>query len=300
MQIHKKVRTISRRIEAYALDQTLYVTHQNPSETILANIGFQVRCVDQSILPNPIGKESFENTEGKIIIRKDLPKETIYRSIYRSWDHTDWHGNTHHSSGYYLIPYNAYPREHTVPNELHFNLIDVNGELIVYIGPLSMNDPSLIKDAVNLTIEFFGNCNLSTDLTPSELITQQLPWEILPPGENPWPKIHEVIIKSKFPRKAQVLRDEIFQSRIDLLESFNPNFKATGKNGYSGYVIFGYQTKNLFVLESLFQNNATYIFRENWEYLSQLTKAQILSNQLHDQRIIHTPQWKNELAARLR
>ena len=36
MQIHKKVRTISRRIEAYALDQTLYVTHQNPSETILA------------------------------------------------------------------------------------------------------------------------------------------------------------------------------------------------------------------------------------------------------------------------
>ncbi len=104
MQFQKKVRSVLRRLEAYDHNQNLYVIHQNPSEEILKTIGFLAPYQNESILPNPVGKESFENTEGKIIIRKDLPKETIYRSIYRSWDHTDWHGNTHHSSGYYLMP----------------------------------------------------------------------------------------------------------------------------------------------------------------------------------------------------
>lgn len=43
------------------------------------------------------------------------------------------------------------------------------------------------------------------------------------------------------------------------------------------------------------KNNNKYIFDENWETLSQLTKMEVLSNELYKQRIIHDPLWESNL-----
>ena len=52
--------------------------------------------------------------------------------------------------------------------------------------------------------------------------------------------------------------------------------------------------KNLYILECDHPNNATYVFDKKWEELSKLTKAEILNNQFHKCRIIHSSSWKEK------
>jgi hypothetical protein len=49
-------------------------------------------------------------------------------------------------------------------------------------------------------------------------------------------------------------------------------------------------------LESVKVNNATYVLRNDWESISQLTKAEILNNDLHETRIVHNKNWYSNLA----
>ena len=60
-------------------------------------------------------------------------------------------------------------------------------------------------------------------------------------------------------------------------------------------MIFGFMHRNKYVLESVYPNNATYVFGKNWEELSKLTKAEILKENLQDVRIIHNNNWQQEI-----
>ena len=74
-----------------------------------------------------------------------------------------------------------------------------------------------------------------------------------------------------------------------------PDFVAYGRAGFKGYAVFGFISKNIYVLESVFPNNATYILSGDWENISKLSKAEILSHNLHEARIIHTANWEKQL-----
>ena len=37
--------------------------------------------------------------------------------------------------------------------------------------------------------------------------------------------------------------------------------------------------------------NATYVFRDNWEGLSKLSKAEIIQNNLQEKRLVHRVNW---------
>ena len=75
---------------------------------------------------------------------------------------------------------------------------------------------------------------------------------------------------------------------------------AIGKAGFSGYLIFGFTLRNLYICESAFYVNATYIFESNWEELSRMTKAEILNQELQKDRIIHREGWDRNIASYLR
>jgi hypothetical protein len=53
-------------------------------------------------------------------------------------------------------------------------------------------------------------------------------------------------------------------------------------------------------MESIRRDNAIYIFGDNWAKVSQLSKAEVLSNNFHKERIIHSEGYKDRLADRLR
>jgi len=87
----------------------------------------------------------------------------------------------------------------------------------------------------------------------------------------------------------------VIEYRLKAITKFNPEFSAIGRAGFRGYLIFGFPEKNIYALESLFTGNATYIFEKNWEYLSKLTKAEILQENLQKDRIIHREKWDRHI-----
>lgn len=68
-----------------------------------------------------------------------------------------------------------------------------------------------------------------------------------------------------------------------------------GQGGFNDYLLFGFPNKNIYVLESIRFGNATYVFDRNWEELSQLSKKEILDNDLHVNRIIHIEGWEQNV-----
>lgn len=53
-------------------------------------------------------------------------------------------------------------------------------------------------------------------------------------------------------------------------------------------------------MENMIYGNATYVFRDNWEELSKLSKAEIIKNNLQDKRFVHRESWPYQISALLR
>lgn len=74
--------------------------------------------VPHSIVPPASqGKFSTRNIEGKVVIRKDLPKETHYNSI----ESPNW-GDSSNGTHTVDLPYEKYPREFYPPRELEISI----------------------------------------------------------------------------------------------------------------------------------------------------------------------------------
>ena len=48
-------------------------------------------------------------------------------------------------------------------------------------------------------------------------------------------------------------------------------------------------------MENVIYGNATYVFEDDWEQFSQLTKAEIIQNSLVKRRIEHRSGWEAEI-----
>ena len=100
-----------------------------------------------------------------------------------------------------------------------------------------------------------------------------------PPGQYPWSRVqHHVtqILVDRSPRSANPIHH-----RLERLNSFNPNEIFVGQGGFRSYIAYVFVKKNLAVLESVMLDNATYVFGQNWQQVSRLTKAQVIQGDLH-------------------
>lgn len=258
---------------------------------LLNLIGFSENATHgETILPaRSFGRVSVFNAEGKDNIRKDLPKETAYRQI--EWTRNEFRGryDTEEVTGTVEIPYQRFPREFIPPPSAELSYYKADGEK--YIGSqtitFSQQNHDLILHTINLLLEIFGECHiLSKDFQMLNLQKiKRVNWEVLPAGEYPWEKLAsqvEPILEEAAARKRPVIK-----ARLQEISKYSPDFVAVGRAGFSGYLVFGFSKKNIFICESAFYGNATYVFDVNWKSLSALTKAEILENDLHKARIIH-------------
>lgn len=115
----------------------------------------------------------------------------------------------------------------------------------------------------------------------------------MPVGDLPWERIRESIrnVIDSAPRSHQ----NVIAQRHQHICNHEPEALYIGDEGFWGYVVYAFPTRNLYVFESNRIDNATYVFRGNWEVASRLTKAEIISGNLHDARIIHTEHWAGTL-----
>jgi len=262
----------------------------------LAEIGFPANVdVNAAILPaGSFGRVSHFNAHGREEIHTDRPKETVARWVYTSWE--DWHGQRH--SGYVSRSYERYPRTFIPPPAVEISILAmVTGEELLttpVIGYEGANEAAILH-RVNLLLEMFGECEVFT--ANLERIIQapvhRLNWRLLPIGARPFAQLRQEI-EPLVRRAPQEERPVIFQ-RLETINGRGPEFVAIGEGGFSGYVVFGFPGRHLFLFESISFGNATYVFGKDWQYLSRLTKAEILDQNLAIERVIHRDAWRHRI-----
>jgi hypothetical protein len=256
--------------------------------------------IGEMVLPNAIlGPISQFNAEGKFIKHKDQPMETAYRMV--EWHWTEFRGryDTEDMTDWRDVPYKRYPRTYVPAPSIELQIAaNPQGLPVLITEPIQYIEDNFekIRHIINLLLELFGECQIFGDGLEQIINTpiKRLNWKILPPGRYPWERLEEHV--RPLIEQARQGNRALIEDRFRTVNDYHPEFHAIGQAGFYGYVVFGFPTKGLFVFESIFTGNATYVFDENWEALSKLTKAEILSEQLQRDRIIHLRGWHERIS----
>lgn len=124
----------------------------------------------------------------------------------------------------------------------------------------------------------------------------RLPWSLLPPGQMPWSQV-AARVRPYVRRLTAEAQTRVEVTLRALTEDHAPDFVAVGRDSFDGYLVFAFQSKGVFILESLEYGNATYVFGEDWERLSRLTKKELIEGSLHRERIVHKRRWAGRIRA---
>ncbi len=254
-------------------------------------------------LPRSQGTVSRYNAEGAYRVHSDEPKESRYiTTIEWTWKQWKGRGQTETITEFRDVYRECYPRTFFFPPSIELYPVDIKGERW-YVSPVLEHcdtQLNLIKHTVNLFLELFGEAELrQDDLTPFQPVkVRRVNWELLPPGRHPWSE-KGTAIQNTLQEKGERYSAPIVH-RQNAIQSYEPAEIGVGLGGFSNYLAYIFPDKDLVLLESLQHGNATYVFDGNWEDFSQLTKSEILSKGLHQDRLIHTKGWENRLAKLLR
>lgn len=268
------------------------------TEKLAQKIGFSKKLeIGEIVLPKVIGPVTRRNAEGVYIIHKDKEKETCVRMVM--WTRKQWagRGRTEEVTDLVDVPYKRYPRTFVPPNSIELKIVEKNGSKFI-VSPeieFSIDNKNLIIHVVNLFLEIFGECEILDSNTEPIQFNKviRLNWEVLPKGKYPW-EIQKKRIEP-FLKKSKGKNREVIEKRIEKINEYSPDFTALGRAGFNGYIVFGFERKNIYILESTKINNATYVLENNWKTLSQLSKAELLQNNLHKYRIIHNKRWFEDI-----
>jgi hypothetical protein len=247
--------------------------------------------VGDTLLPSIIGPVTRRNAEGYNIIHRDQKKETHWRTVEWTWKQYRGRNDYEKVTEFKDVPYERYPRTFVPPYGFELSIaINSSGEKYVVSSGVNIdlsNAYNEIKHIVNLFLELFGECHilcekLNTIIQPKLV---RLNWEILPAGEYPWAERVEQI--RPFIEKAKPKNQSIVKMRLEIINKYKPDFVAIGRCGFCGYIVYGFDSKRLYVFESVQVNNATYIFNKDWKDITVLTKKEILDSKMQIDRVIH-------------
>lgn len=293
----KSKRNLDRHLRGVpaGAEVVIALTEVGNHDDALGRAGFSTALpIGETVLPIPKGTVSTYNAEGTEVIHKDQPMETVYRQVQWTWE--QWRGrHTETKTGIRDVPYQRYPRTFLEPPGVELTVAEgATGAKAIVAPALAYSDTN--KDAllhqVNLFLDLFGQCSLLTeDLEPYLRVeVRRYNWDVLPPGEMPWQRL-ERRLSPILDQMGERVRP-VAEHRLKMFtDNYPSDFTAVGRAGFSGYLIFGYEDKGVHVVESLQYGNATYVFGEDWQRLAQMTKAQILRNDLQQDRIIHRTGW---------
>lgn len=292
----KSVRSLTNILEIVGKTKRVRFTVpvEGVSKELRKALGFdESPTVGDYLIPSAIGKYTALNANGDVKVRRDLPMEPESVMFYGA--SRDWHGGIHY--GIKTRTMDKYPREYIRAPSETFEIIDIYGKLYVSSSELSLiaSDEKRNIHVTNVMLECFSEFEIF-DTEKSQIIgpkLKRLHWNVLPPGKYPWEKSKSIIQKAT--ENLDEKDKEVIEHRMRVISRRNPDFLATGRAGFSGYFVYGFKGKDVYVLESIHLDNATYIFNSDWEALSQLTKSEIISSTIPHKRIIHNGKWSVEV-----
>ena len=288
----KSIRSLTKILKATGDAEKVRFTIdiRNIEKDKLLQLGFdEFPNIGDALIPSVIGKFTAFNVNGSIKIRKDLPKEP--ESIMFLGSSTDWHGGVH--TGIRTRTIDKYPREYiSAPSEI-LQIIEINKNIYISSCEILLNDSNESKNILitNIMLECFNEFEIF-DVVKDKIVgpkLKNLQWNILPSGEYPWDKAKSII--SRATEQLEDKDKKVIEYRMRIISRRNPDFLATGRAGFSGYFVYGFENNNIYVLESIHLDNATYVFNSDWESLSKLTKSEIINSNISHTRIIHNKKW---------
>ena len=296
----KRIRNVELYWHLIEDDTEFYiaVSDINRFKDKLIRIGFSEGLeIGETILPRVIGPVTRFNAEGRNEKLKDLPKETAYRQIMWKWKQFIGGGQFEEIEEVRDVPYERYQVNFIPPPSEELSIIEVDNQKMILSSRILKSEQNSIRarDVFNLFFEIFGECMiLNSNLDQMQLPeVQRKNWSVLPPGEYPFEIVENHINEGL--RIVNNRNSRVIKIRIQEITDKNPNFIAVGKAGFTGYWVFGFPNKNIYILESVYPNNATYILNQDWEAISQMSKGDILRNDLHVGRIVHRVTWAEEI-----
>jgi len=289
----KSVRSLAKllKVAGAATKIRLTVRVGDISSDLLLRLGFdETPDVGDYLIPAVLGKYTSFNANGAIKIRKDLPLAP--ESVMFHGSSRDWQGGIH--SGIRTRTIDKYPREIiSAPSET-FGIITINGVSYLSTDELDLSiDEARNIHITNVMLECFPEFEIF-DIDKEEIVgprLKRLQWDILPAGECPWNKAKPIILKRT--EHLEEKDKKVIEHRMKVISRREPDFLATGRAGFSGYFVYGFKDQDVYVLESMELDNATYVFNSQWEAISKLTKSQIINSDLPHNRIIHNKKWNS-------
>lgn len=260
----KKLRTLSVYRKVIERLPEFRLISPSLTEQLAGSLGFDgMPAEGDSILPASSGPATFFNANGKEIVRRDLPYDAYLRD---------------------LIP---------PPGEL-ITAVRRDDEMIVTSRILRRDESEAdIVNLLNIFLELFPTFEIVQPNFAAPVRIQKLNWKILPQGQYPFIRARQVL--EEYFQKLNENDSAIAMDRIRTITRYNPDFVAVGIGGFSDYVVFGFTQNRRFVFESPNTGNATYVFRDEWEPISQLSKREILQGNLREERLIHNVRWTRAL-----
>lgn len=118
---------------------------------------------------------------------------------------------------------------------------------------------------------------------------QELNWEILPSWE--WESKWDKIDWEDWEHNKKNTENNTDSQFSTFLKWLNPSFVAQWKNKFSDYKVFWFSQKDIYIVDSDTYGNATYVFKGDWQELSQKTKTELMNKRLYFARFLHSEEW---------
>lgn len=294
--IIKQTRISSCKYFADAIPNTpicVKVENVGRFEKKLKEFGFNESDKDgTAILPCSVNSYAKKNAEPFFTKNRSLPLEDYTQEVY--WTRYEWAGKDRLNpvTDFSYIHKKRYHRDYFAPYSVYFTLIKKGDKSYIISDEIlySKENQNKLLNTINMLLGLFGECSVDFAEQEPKAKRMVVNWDILPKGEYPWSSVKKTLVE--LTKEQTKTRSEMMIRNCEAIYAKHPDFVAYGRSGFKGYVVFGFTSRNIYILESVMPNNATYVLENDWEKISQLSKAEILSQDLHKDRIIHSKNWK--------
>lgn len=248
---------------------------------------------NEELLPAKAGPISKINLEGKWERVKPERKHIINKHI----EYTRKDGI--HVS--FDRDFNVYVKELSSQYKIKLKLIKNEYEQFFIVSPkltFTKDEITLKKITliINLFLEIFQSYEIFTSkIEPALAFHKKFDFEILPSGQFNEEDVETIIEGARrFTKDEKELK--AIKERLDYIREFKPKLAGSGTKGFYGYVAFEFPDYQLAVVESMYIDNATYVFDLNgYEELIKKDKQELINNKLFKKRIKHNDVWKQKI-----
>lgn len=247
----------------------------------------------KSFQPKPRKGKARENVNGKWV--RKSPEERTDKTILI--EYTKRNGTRVSFYRTYSVYVKVMAHKYNV--DLEF-VTSPNGERFVVSPPLRFVEENEVKNAfiINLFLQIFSGFEiLDENLEYAMPVSKRFDFEVLPSGVFNDDRMRDLERAGSKVFSGDTKGQEDYSNRLKVIHSHDAVFEGAGSSGFNGYLVFSFKDKPFVLVESVKEDNATYVFdKDKYLDLIQLDKQTILSGDLHSKRIYHNESWKNKVS----